>query len=125
MTVSGTGSFPQAYLSYPGIPLFRQPVCQLFQFSAIQIGYQAVMEAVAVAVNYRVSPKVLFFHFHCTHRADRPNEYVDDMFVPAVDQSCHRAAINEIQTAAGQWKTLRGEILDVRGEVELAAEPGF
>src|SRR5262245_57187008 len=47
------------------------------------------------------------------------------MFIPAVNQRSHWAAVNEIQSPAGQWKTLSSEILHVWSEVQLSAEPRF
>src|SRR6202035_5204459 len=51
------------------------------------------------------------------------DEQIDYVLAPAVDDRSHRLAVDVIEPAADQGKTLRGQIDDRRGDVELAVEP--
>src|SRR5580693_3924481 len=51
------------------------------------------------------------------------DEQIDHMLAAAIDDRCHRLAVDVIEPAADQGKTLRGQIDDRRRDVELAVEP--
>src|SRR5260370_36454596 len=59
----------------------------------------------------------------CVRLLRRPDEHVDDMFAAAVDQRGNVLAVENVEAAAGQWKTGVGEIFDRRNKSELAIEP--
>src|SRR5437868_2148560 len=52
-----------------------------------------------------------------------PDELINEVLVVLIDERCDGPAVEIIETATGQWKVRRGEILDRRREVELAVEP--
>src|SRR5437868_6677364 len=54
-----------------------------------------------------------------------PNEQVDKMFAPLIDQCRHWPVIEIIKTAADQRKSLLGEIDHGRREVEPCIQPRF
>jgi hypothetical protein len=45
------------------------------------------------------------------------------MLAAGIDQSCDRVAVNDVDAAALQWKSLIGEVLDRRREIQFAVEP--
>src|SRR3974377_1378772 len=55
----------------------------------------------------------------------RPDEHVDDVRAPAVDQSRDHPALEVVEAPPGERKACIGEFRDRRGEVELAIEPGL
>lgn len=55
----------------------------------------------------------------------RPNEKVDNMFVPLKNQCRRGVAIKIIKPSASQWKSLRGEIFDRRGKIQFPVKPRF
>src|SRR5712692_8105317 len=53
----------------------------------------------------------------------RPHEDVDEMLAPRVDQHGNGAAVNHIEPAALQRKSLTHKVVDRRSEIELAIKP--
>jgi hypothetical protein len=47
------------------------------------------------------------------------------MFAAAVDQGSDGAAVNDVEAAALQWKSLIGEIPDWRRKIQFTIEPGL
>src|ERR1700752_3426559 len=47
------------------------------------------------------------------------------MLAPGIDHGCHRAAVNDVNAAALQWKSLIGKIVDGGREIQFAVEPGL
>jgi hypothetical protein len=55
----------------------------------------------------------------------RPDEQIDEMFAPLVDERRDGAMVEIIEAAAGKRESFRGEVIHRRREIELAVEPGF
>src|SRR5580704_16346909 len=51
------------------------------------------------------------------------DEQIDHVLAPVIDDRGHRLAVDVIEPAADQGKTLRGQVDDRRRNVELAVEP--
>src|SRR5580693_8409591 len=51
------------------------------------------------------------------------DEQIDHVLAPVIDDRGHRLAVDVIEPAADQGKTLRRQVDDRRGDVELAVEP--
>src|SRR5260370_22751762 len=59
----------------------------------------------------------------CVRLLRRPDEHVDDMFAAAVDQRGNVLAVENVEAAADQLKTVVRGIFDRRNKNELAIEP--
>jgi hypothetical protein len=103
--------------------LFPEQFCEIAEVFSVQIRDNAVVEAVKVAVDDRVAAAVFdgggggFFR--------GPNEDIDCVPIAAVDERDHGLAVQIIQAAADQGKTLRGEIFDVGRKINFTVEPWF
>ena len=60
-----------------------------------------------------------------TRAFGRPDVEIDDVLVALIDQRRDRPAAQIVEPAAPQRKSLGGEVLDRRGEIDAAVEPGL
>ena len=54
-----------------------------------------------------------------------PDENAHNVFTAAVDQGGTGAALHDFEAATLEGKTLRGEIPNGRGEIDLTGKPGL
>ena len=55
----------------------------------------------------------------------RSDEHIDRMFLPLIYQRGNSPSTHVVESASDKRESVRGEIKDRRGEIELAKEPRF
>src|SRR6478672_969236 len=54
-----------------------------------------------------------------------PNENVNKVFAPLVNQSCHRSVVEIIESSPDQRKSITGRVFHRGRKIELAVKPRF